>query len=236
MRDTYATEMLFGNPSSNAHNERKNRAHPGIDIRWGSDSGFGVPQGFVATSHDRTTERVEAMNQVFIPSSLDDTRSPSPVSHAGTQYIGHVIKDEPDLTPRKRKQSGPQYVQETTPPDFAISKIVKKRKTGRRSSANTDPAPSETGGKRRKSVPASSAVKPSRENLTEDQKRENHIKSEQKRRSLIRDGFEDLGELVPGLRGGGFSKSAVLIMSAEWLEDLMQGNEVLRSRLEAMHG
>lgn len=75
-----------------------------------------------------------------------------------------------------------------------------------------------------------------RENLTEDQKRENHIKSEQKRRTLIKEGFEDLNELVPDLRGGGFSKSAVLTMAADWLEDLVKCNAKLKEQLAQLEG
>ena len=123
--------------------------------------------------------------------------------------------------------------------DSPISSSHKNQNTKKRKSlkkgASDSPAPEpELGHKRRKSTGV--AIKPTRENLTEDQKRENHIKSEQKRRTLIREGFEDLGELVPGLRGGGFSKSAVLIMAADWLEDLIQGNEVLQARLDQMEG
>jgi len=63
---------------------------------------------------------------------------------------------------------------------------------------------------------------------------ENHIKSEQERQTLIRQGFEDVGELVPGLKGGGFSKSAVLVMAAEWLKELIHGNDVLRRRFDQL--
>ncbi|KAK2677464.1 hypothetical protein RAB80_006204 [Fusarium oxysporum f. sp. vasinfectum] len=69
-----------------------------------------------------------------------------------------------------------------------------------------------------------------------EQKRENHIKSEQKRRTLIKEGFDDLCDLVPGLRGGGFSKSTMLAMAAEWLEDLLKGNEALAAQLAALEG
>jgi hypothetical protein len=77
-------------------------------------------------------------------------------------------------------------------------------------------------------------AKPSRENLSEEQKRENHIRSEQKRRTLIKEGFDDLCELVPGLKGGGFSKSTMLTMAAEWLEELLKGNEALAAQLSAL--
>ncbi|RPA87000.1 hypothetical protein BJ508DRAFT_410586 [Ascobolus immersus RN42] len=67
-----------------------------------------------------------------------------------------------------------------------------------------------------------------RDHLTEDQKRENHILSEQKRRDLIRKGFTELCSLVPELREGGYSKSVVLMHVATFLEELKARNERLR--------
>ncbi|EED21349.1 conserved hypothetical protein [Talaromyces stipitatus ATCC 10500] len=46
--------------------------------------------------------------------------------------------------------------------------------------------------------------------LTEQEKKNNHIASEQKRRAAIREGFDRLTELVPGLEGQGRSESVVL--------------------------
>lgn len=68
-----------------------------------------------------------------------------------------------------------------------------------------------------------------RDHLTEDQKRENHILSEQKRRDLIRKGFSELCSLVPELREGGYSKSVVLMHVATFLEELKARNERLRA-------
>ncbi|KAK3372817.1 hypothetical protein B0T24DRAFT_244372 [Lasiosphaeria ovina] len=72
---------------------------------------------------------------------------------------------------------------------------------------------------------------PRRENLTPQQKRDNHIKSEQRRRSLIKDGFADLSKIVPRLSGGGFSKANVVNYTAEWIEELKEGNMRLREQL-----
>jgi hypothetical protein len=72
---------------------------------------------------------------------------------------------------------------------------------------------------------STSAPRPQRENLTEEQKRDNHIKSEQKRRNLIKKGFSDLHELVPELRNGSLSKSSVLMEAANYLEKLLADNE-----------
>ncbi|KAL5612144.1 hypothetical protein BROUX41_000312 [Berkeleyomyces rouxiae] len=78
---------------------------------------------------------------------------------------------------------------------------------------------------------STSTTKPPRKNLTDQQKRENHIFSEQRRRTAIKVGFEELTEMVPGIKGGGFSKSAVLNISCTWLQDLLEGNERLEEQL-----
>ena len=85
--------------------------------------------------------------------------------------------------------------------------------------------------RRRKS---SSGKKPPRENLSEEQKRENHIKSEQKRRTIIKEGFAEISAIVPKLRGGGYSKSNMLLAAADWLEKLINSNTVLREELAKM--
>ncbi|KAI8055027.1 hypothetical protein BDF22DRAFT_741617 [Syncephalis plumigaleata] len=59
-----------------------------------------------------------------------------------------------------------------------------------------------------------------KELLTEEQKRLNHIRSEQKRRDAIRTGFQDLGEMVPALRGARYSKSVMLDETVAWIAKL----------------
>ncbi|KAJ3196749.1 hypothetical protein HK101_007871 [Irineochytrium annulatum] len=49
---------------------------------------------------------------------------------------------------------------------------------------------------------ASRSKRGGKELLTEEEKRANHIMSEQKRRNLIRTGFQQLASMVPGLKGG----------------------------------
>ncbi|RKP11156.1 Myc-type, basic helix-loop-helix domain-containing protein, partial [Thamnocephalis sphaerospora] len=59
-----------------------------------------------------------------------------------------------------------------------------------------------------------------KELLTEEQKRVNHIRSEQKRRDAIRHGFQDLSEIVPALHGVRVSKSVMLEEAAAWIAQL----------------
>jgi len=72
-----------------------------------------------------------------------------------------------------------------------------------------------------------------RENLTEEQKRQNHILSEQKRRNVIKTSFDILGDIVPNLRQAGFSKAGTLAEIWEFNDWLTQGNRELE---EVMRG
>lgn len=249
-KDTFYTDMVFG--SQDTFRPRQvSQNHAKVDLRWGSDSGFGVPEGFVPPINQQKEvvalehSHIKAIAGAFIetssiPSSANSTRVSSPnqprisIPHQRTKSIAQSHEDEDyDSRSRKRKSKYQGDDEEDQESPLSATYKSKKRKPIKKMDSPTES--SEQGHKRRKSS-AAAAAKATRENLTEDQKRENHIKSEQKRRTLIREGFEDLGELVPGLRGGGFSKSAVLIMSADWLEDLLHGNEMLRQRLDHMHG
>ncbi|KAH6682966.1 hypothetical protein B0J14DRAFT_468529 [Halenospora varia] len=251
LRDTFYTDMVFGTPSETAAQHR--RMNPKMDIRWGSDQSFGTPQGFIAPNHPNTVAEVERAQIQGLDAAFElnhgentsagNSRPPSPPSAFKTHNKAKSISknnDDADADSRPRKKRKSKYQDDVDEDDDIPgpgSAGPKKRKSVKKEQHEMSPVDSEPNHKRRKSTAASnSGAKPTRENLTEDQKRENHIKSEQKRRTLIREGFEDLGELVPGLRGGGFSKSAVLIMAADWLEDLIQGNEVLRGQLAQLEG
>jgi len=95
------------------------------------------------------------------------------------------------------------------------------------------PTKSSTPINRRKSPSLGDGSKSARENLSEEQKRSNHIYSEQKRRNLIRHGFDDLTKLVPELRAGGFSKSNALSETTKFVKRLMEENEELKVHVKA---
>jgi hypothetical protein len=75
-----------------------------------------------------------------------------------------------------------------------------------------------------------------RENLSEDQKRLNHISSEKRRRALIKHHFEEICSLVPQLdesSASGLSKSETLNSIYEYLALLVEQNKSLTSFLKA---
>lgn len=231
----HTAEMLFDvrDPiPADQHPSRKIRG-----LEWGSDNSF-VDQGYIAPPDQpdmetRTKELLSNLDCFEPQSSATNTRAPSPERMIGShaqQSTPHGIEGGDDPQPRKRQRTskdGEAISDEDGDARFQTRKSRTPSNTkGRRASA--------TAAIRKGSI-ASSGKAP-RENLTEEQKRTNHILSEQKRRNLIRQGFDDLCSLVPGLRGGGFSKSAMLTQAADWLEELLRGNELLHSQLADMRG
>ncbi|PYI24648.1 putative HLH transcription factor [Aspergillus japonicus CBS 114.51] len=215
-------------------------------LHWGSDVGF-MGQGYLAppeqpNEEDRTKELLGHLVCLEPQSSATNTRAPSPVTirHTGgydapwadaaaagqLSNLRRGFRDHvEDLAQPKKKQRTlvKEEDDETSDDDTSRQKPKKSKSSTRRLSQDTLQ-------KRR----LSSGPKAARENLTEEQKRSNHILSEQKRRNLIRQGFDDLCLLVPGLKGGGFSKSAMLTQAADWLEEILRGNEILKAQLAEM--
>ncbi|KAG8163607.1 hypothetical protein KVR01_006904 [Diaporthe batatas] len=72
--------------------------------------------------------------------------------------------------------------------------------------------------------------------LTEEQKRQNHISSEQKRRQAIRDGFDKMASIVPGLEGQGRSEGHVLNVSVQFILEQIQERRRLVEQVEARGG
>ncbi|KAK5651046.1 hypothetical protein OQA88_1056 [Cercophora sp. LCS_1] len=79
-------------------------------------------------------------------------------------------------------------------------------------------------------VMASAEDKP---RLTEEEKRANHIASEQKRRQAIRDGFDQMAELVPGMSGQGRSEGQVLNKATDYIHQLLEERKLLIEQLVA---
>ncbi|KAI9320069.1 hypothetical protein BX666DRAFT_2025087 [Dichotomocladium elegans] len=76
--------------------------------------------------------------------------------------------------------------------------------------------------------------KRSRDLLTDEERRANHIASEQKRRNAIRTGFKDLTDLIPTLKNINNSKSTVLFKAVEYVRHLEKRNRSLREKLASL--
>ncbi|PHH76251.1 hypothetical protein CDD80_1700 [Ophiocordyceps camponoti-rufipedis] len=69
---------------------------------------------------------------------------------------------------------------------------------------------------------AAPAILEEKPRLTEEEKKQNHIASEQKRRQAIREGFDRLTELVPGLEGQARSEGLVLKRTVAFMRHQLQ--------------
>ncbi|KPM37160.1 hypothetical protein AK830_g9403 [Neonectria ditissima] len=72
--------------------------------------------------------------------------------------------------------------------------------------------------------------------LTEEEKKQNHIASEQKRRQAIREGFDRLTELVPGLEGQGRSEGLVLKRTVDYMREQLVERQAMIDRIEQAGG
>ncbi|PKB96047.1 hypothetical protein RhiirA5_243966, partial [Rhizophagus irregularis] len=75
-----------------------------------------------------------------------------------------------------------------------------------------------------KPTPQKSSRKPYKELLTEEEKRANHIASEQKRRNTIRAGFKELTDIIPTLKNVNNSKSTILFKAVDYIKYLERRN------------
>ncbi|KAI8344882.1 hypothetical protein EDC96DRAFT_521849 [Choanephora cucurbitarum] len=102
--------------------------------------------------------------------------------------------------------------------DYTIAPIKKKQQRP----IQPYPPPTE---KRQKSV---------RDSLTDDEKRVNHILSEQKRRNTIRSGFKELTEMIPTLKNINHSKSTILFKAVDYIHYLERRNRSLHDKLAGL--
>lgn len=71
-----------------------------------------------------------------------------------------------------------------------------------------------------------------RPRLTDAEKKQNHIVSEQKRRAAIRQGYDRLAALVPGMEGLGRSEAAVLEATVTEMKAQIALKEKIKRKLQ----
>jgi hypothetical protein len=209
---------------------------------FGTDNSFGSPSGYSGPNgHPSEESAARASIQ-----DLEET------SHHILRAVAGIQGPNTTPTAYKLGQRGggdddDERSDEATSEDESSDRPAKKRKKSQARNSNVTPKKAVRNGKARKMAtmaddtssnnntnnkkkraPATTTQKTHRENLTEEQKRNNHILSEQKRRDLIKQGYKDLNEVVPAVRGGGLSKSQILVEAANFLEGLIEANERYR--------
>ncbi|KAF3933305.1 hypothetical protein ABW19_dt0200650 [Dactylella cylindrospora] len=218
------------------------RSHPQIQgLQWGSDPNFKFGGFSTSATKDQVHVAKEnmlverAMAMLVKGGDSSNTTAANTAVNSPTEnrvYPGIQEGEEEQLvSPSKRRKSFHRKTSEEEEDDDDESSSSSPQPRAKSKSAKAD-LTSPSAKQKKKKKPKG----PKRENLTEAQKRENHIQSEQKRRNLIREGFDDICTLVPELRGGGYSKSAILIHAANFLEQLEEGNKALQLRVKQLGG
>ncbi|KAK3387227.1 hypothetical protein B0H63DRAFT_469562 [Podospora didyma] len=230
------------------------RTTPPVGMQFGSDTNFNkssyTPLSDKDSSEALTKRQMSYMNCITLNKSAENTRASSPVFTGDppppaalkgkarpSVSVPEELGDNLPSPQAKRRRKSKATLSDTVegvkfePSPTPTAKILGSGGGARKKKqALVSPVLPEPQGKRRKSSGNAPSKHP-RENLTEKQKRENHIKSEQKRRTLIKDGFDSLQKYIPTLQIGGFSKSVMLNNTSDYLENLLQANADLELKL-----
>lgn len=156
--------------------------------------------------------------------SQDDNQEAGPYSQ--TQRPTTASRRAPVVPKQESTNDNALY---STPTGTTTKRRKSDPRQGTASSGSASPstpaqshAKASSSSKKRRAEP-----KAPRLNLSDTQKRNNHIASEQKRRDAMKTNYEDLNLLVPSLQNGqhGMSRSEILQYSADYLEAVRIGNE-----------
>lgn len=150
-----------------------------------------------------------------------------------------VLEDDEDsrplhddtLQPRSSNSSGLNQPQKRRRKDTVTTSNNNGSNTDDLSSNDDDGS---NDGRRRESLV--DGKRPERPRLTEEEKKNNHIASEQKRRMAIRDGFDRLTELVPGIEGQGRSESIVLRKTVDYMRKAIEDRRNLIAQVQELGG
>ncbi|KAH8153937.1 uncharacterized protein LAJ45_01704 [Morchella importuna] len=226
------------NPFSNNHDiHQRQHEHSPSQLNNHSLLNFGTDTNFAPTGYHPPPPAVQLDKDIEIRSKIYTAfpKNDSAVTTA-VNSPAEVKYERNGEDTEEEDENGPYYRDDdnnsTSPSIMSAGGTMKRRVNGMddyMSSKSRKARPRKSDAAARAAKKKTAGAK--RDNLTEAQKRENHIHSEQKRRNLIRQGFEELCSMVPELNTGGYSKSAVLIHAANYLEELKKGNERLRNYL-----
>lgn len=239
--DIFVKWAFEGDTFANA--PRQPRASAPINLQYGSDVRFNSNQPYLPQSEKESFESLAQeqdryMKAVTLSNSVDSTRHPSPEFGAAA-CLSLRTKGRPNSLSlsidtngngRAKRPSLDDAESQLQSQSAASRALGRKRKSSNRASTDSPGVDGSDGKKKRRK----SGGVAKKENLTEKQKRENHIKSERKRRGVIDVGFKNLNKMVPALVGQNPSKAATLTSAHEFFVDMAVGNAELRAMLGQM--
>ena len=216
------------------------RIHNGIItpkiFPYGSDSGFQDARFISPATQEAAVQRNELMTETLSclkPSNSATSTCPSSPAIRRRKLPVEVDEAEQELPSRtgRRKSKAkvnrvcennlnedqqPSVEKDILPP-AKRTRVTKKADIDRYSDAGRS---------------CSEGRKGPRKNLTEEQKKQNHIESEQRRRDDIKAAYDTLPDIIPGFDPTK-PRANRLEQAVKWLEQLIDGNRELKKRLSA---
>ncbi|KAG0035936.1 hypothetical protein BGZ82_004920 [Podila clonocystis] len=186
------------------------------------------------------------------PSSLDahPTKISTPIqqlSKLTLENTNHIeVNHHPDTTrpskskKNKREEDSHPYARASSSTSSRSNSHSNVRKEDSRENASvsdeyaSDAAGSSSTPKGSSSTTPTTKRKPYKELLTEEEKRANHIASEQKRRNTIRNGFKDMTDIIPDLKDINSSKSTILFKAVDFIRYLEKRNKTLQEKADLL--
>lgn len=221
--------------------------------KYGNDTSF-VRNGFYTPSHQKSDREITEYSPNFLDclerqkdmsSPRGDKQATVSDVHAGSSDLDDLVLS--GLTPvddsavkRTRLEARSRRRRKTRSKDKISFQLeqdpLRHPRTPRKLSIHEDssqPSPGlfEESCLSNSSHQSAKPYKSSRQNLSSEQRRANHIGSEKQRRDTIQGLEDELRKIVPVLRNSVFSKAEILEEAGKWLESLMEGNRLLEARL-----
>ncbi|KAF9146070.1 hypothetical protein BG015_011699 [Linnemannia schmuckeri] len=133
--------------------------------------------------------------------------------------------------PKKNKRDEDEHPTSSSPVSSPSNSRGQKESSRERNASYSDGSVSDAANSTpNPTTPATTKRKPYKELLTEEEKRANHIASEQKRRNTIRNGFKDMTDIIPDLKDVNSSKSTILFKAVDFIKHLENRNRMLQEK------
>lgn len=227
----------YGQGYSNGSGERRRN----VSLNFGTDDHFRTTIYEAASLDGPDKELADVISHNFANSerSVLGAAPPAPIANmrkrARPSQEGDVkdedrSADDNEDDSRKRRRGQFKDEEDDAYPDGTYSRGKKGKRRPQpplRTPSIPQEAPETPTQQQHQPPRVGGLARPTRENLSEEQKRSNHIMSEQKRRNLIKTGFDDITRMVPELRSGSLSKSNMLIEAGRFIRKMRDENREL---------
>ncbi|KAF9937869.1 hypothetical protein BGZ67_000755 [Mortierella alpina] len=186
-----------------------------------------------ASSNDKISTPIQQLSKLSLNNNNNNNNNTSTISNIHSNGSGNSNSNGPS-NPKKNKRDEEEHPTSSSSPTSASSpsrrpRDIKDEDRERNTSVISDGSVSDAANSTTGAT-ATTKRKPYKELLTEEEKRANHIASEQKRRNTIRNGFKDMTEIIPDLKDVNSSKSTILFKAVDFIKHLERRNRMLQEK------